>query len=392
MVPSSDSTSSMPITVVLFHAGSCSVDDTTYFGIEFIFSANPCSFVRDGHAAAKPSYVFRPRSCASAESSSSSLKLLPASPRSNLNAQPPNGAPSAPPGSSMTPSSVTNSVTTIRLLMLVGPSQRRQLIAHEAEPLDRGEHLVMRHRAEARLHEEAIVTEQLVLEADLLDHFLNAADNECAAACAQRVEVLPRRRRPAALAPDRRHHVRVRLVELVRVADVAVRVDAQAHPSRPAKQLRERHEPLGHAADDRERHPEAERTGAHCGLGIPADADPEWDRLLDGQRKHAVRSRIAAKLDEPRKLLGEETVIVGEVVAEERKRLDEGAAAEHDLGAAARDQVDLRELLEDADGIVRAQDGDGARQANARRACGDCRERDRRRADRVVRPMVLADA
>ena len=40
-------------TVVLFHSGDSSVDDTTYFGIELNLLANSPSLV--GHAAAKPS-------------------------------------------------------------------------------------------------------------------------------------------------------------------------------------------------------------------------------------------------------------------------------------------------------------------------------------------------
>ena len=103
---------SAPITVVLFHVGFCSVVETTYFGIEFILSAKPISSVRSGHAAAKPSYVVRPSNSASAPSSSSSLNLSPSAPRSKENAQPPRSKPSDPPGSSITPSSVTNSETT----------------------------------------------------------------------------------------------------------------------------------------------------------------------------------------------------------------------------------------------------------------------------------------
>src|SRR5882672_12069519 len=61
-------------------------------------------------------------------------------------------------------------------------------------------------------------------------------------------------------------------------------------------------------------------------------------------------------------LLLEELVVVVEVVPEERERLDERAAPGHDLRAAVRDQVDLGELLEHAHRIVRAEDGDGARQ------------------------------
>ena len=80
-------------------------------GIELNLSANSPS--RDGHASAKPSYVTRPSNCASDATVSSSLNLLPSSPRSNSNAQPLWRKSSAPPGSSTTPSSDMNSVTTI---------------------------------------------------------------------------------------------------------------------------------------------------------------------------------------------------------------------------------------------------------------------------------------
>jgi hypothetical protein len=39
----------------LFHAGSESVVDTTYFGMPLNLSAKPTSSVRSGHASAKPS-------------------------------------------------------------------------------------------------------------------------------------------------------------------------------------------------------------------------------------------------------------------------------------------------------------------------------------------------
>src|SRR4249919_3417179 len=102
------------ITTELFHVGSESVEETTYFRMPFILSANPASSLRSGQACAKPSYVTRPSSMASASSTSSSLNLSPSAPRSNLNAHPPCANPSAPPGSSITPSSVTNSDTTMR--------------------------------------------------------------------------------------------------------------------------------------------------------------------------------------------------------------------------------------------------------------------------------------
>ena len=40
---------------MLFHAGSVSVVETTYFGIEFILSAKPASSFMSGHAFANPS-------------------------------------------------------------------------------------------------------------------------------------------------------------------------------------------------------------------------------------------------------------------------------------------------------------------------------------------------
>jgi hypothetical protein len=48
------SSATSPVTtVVLFHSGFSSVDETTYLGIVLNLSANSPS--RDGHAAAKPS-------------------------------------------------------------------------------------------------------------------------------------------------------------------------------------------------------------------------------------------------------------------------------------------------------------------------------------------------
>ena len=43
------------MTVLFCHSGSRSVEETTNFGIEFIFSAKPASSSIDGHALAKPS-------------------------------------------------------------------------------------------------------------------------------------------------------------------------------------------------------------------------------------------------------------------------------------------------------------------------------------------------
>src|SRR5258708_14327006 len=117
-------TTSPRITVELFQVASWSpsVVDTTYLRMLFILSAN--SFCIVGQALAKPWYVTRPSSNASLANSSSTLNLLPSAPRSNWNDQPPCSNASAPPGSSITPSRMTNSLTTI-LAMSFSLSDRR---------------------------------------------------------------------------------------------------------------------------------------------------------------------------------------------------------------------------------------------------------------------------
>jgi hypothetical protein len=91
-------------------------------------------------------------------------------------------------------------------------------------------------------------------------------------------------------------------------------------------------------------------------------------------------------------LLGEELVVVLEIVAEEGERLDERAAAGHDLRAPVAEQVQGRELLEDPDGVVRAEDAHGAGQPDVLRAPGGGAEDDGRRAHGEVGAVVLADS
>ena len=98
-----------------------------------------------------------------------------------------------------------------------------------------------------------------------------------------------------------------------------------------------------------------------------------------------------AQREQQVELLGEQRVVVVEVVAEERERLDERAPPGHDLRAAAGQQVERREVLEDAHGIVGAEHGDRAREPDAARALGGGREDDGRRGHGEVGAMVLAD-
>ena len=98
-----------------------------------------------------------------------------------------------------------------------------------------------------------------------------------------------------------------------------------------------------------------------------------------------------AELEQQRELLGEQLVVVVEVVAEERERLDERAAPHHDLGAAAGQQVDRGEVLEDPDRVVRAEHGHRAREPDPLGARRDRRQGDGRRGHGEVGAVVLPD-
>ena len=78
-------------------------------------------------------------------------------------------------------------------------------------------------------------------------------------------------------------------------------------------------------------------------------------------------------------------------MAEERERLDERAPSRHDLRPAAGEQVERREVLEDADRVVGAEHGHGAREADPLRALCPRGEHDRGRRDGEVRTVVLPD-
>ncbi len=159
---------------------------------------------------------------------------------------------------------------------------------------------------------------------------------------------------------------------------------------RAAVDLGERDEPLRQAADDRERHRQPERAGPVRRLGRAADRDPHGQRLLHRPRVDA--EHLLTQLQQPHELLLEEPVVVGEVVAEERERLDERATSDHDLGTAAREQVDGRKLLEDADRIVGAEHVDCAREPDPLRPHRGSREDGRGGRDGEVGAVVLPDA
>ena len=133
-------------------------------------------------------------------------------------------------------------------------------------------------------------------------------------------------------------------------------------------------------------------TAIHTGSGIlqraRIDAEVFQRRAQPPLPSHAL---VGADGEQQLELLGEQFVVVVEVVAEQREQLDERAAPRHDLGATAGEQVERGVLLVDAHRIVGTQHGDGARQADGLGARRRVSERHRRRRNRVVGPMVLAE-
>src|SRR5579863_4066999 len=89
--------------------------------------------------------------------------------------------------------------------------------------------------------------------------------------------------------------------------------------------------------------------------------------------------RVVANFQQEVELFLEKGIVVIELQAEERIRLDERATAGDDFGAPVGDEVERSELLEDADGIGGAKNGNGTREADIfrTRRCGG--ENDRRR-------------
>ena len=101
---------------------------------------------------------------------------------------------------------------------------------------------------------------------------------------------------------------------------------------------------------------------------------------------------VLAEGEEEVEFFGEEVVVVFELEAEEREGFDEGAAAGDDFGASVGDEVEGGEVLEDADGVGGAEDGDGRGEANVCGAGGCGGEDDGGGGVEVLAAVVLAEA
>src|SRR2546423_11857091 len=119
-----------------------------------------------------------------------------------------------------------------------------------------------------------------------------------------------------------------------------------------AIKLDERPEPVRMSADDRDHQRQSERAGASERVGSATDAKPDrqwildrpWVDALAGER-WAMFSRpgdvlVVADLEQQVELLGEQLFVVLEPGSDQRDRVDEAAAAAHQLAASLRNQVD----------------------------------------------------
>src|SRR6185437_10198363 len=107
---------------------------------------------------------------------------------------------------------------------------------------------------------------------------------------------------------------------------------------------------------------------------------PDGKHWLNGSRPNALPAQrrtvlplpvdldLFAQLQQQVQLLSEELVVVLQVVAKQRIGLNERTSSDDNFRTAVRDQVERREVLEDAHGVVRAEHRNGAREANLFRA------------------------
>jgi hypothetical protein len=124
-------------------------------------------------------------------------------------------------------------------------------------------------------------------------------------------------------------------------------------------------ETVGVTADDRQHERRVVVSRANHGLRAAPDADPGFERTVFDRRKDALVGERRTRMTLPShrivlqdcskqiELFVKQRLVVGEIVAEQRKGLGEGAAAENDFGAAAGDSVERRKSLKDPDRVFR---------------------------------------
>jgi hypothetical protein len=251
---------------------------------------------------------------------------------------------------------------------------------------------------------------------DFFDDVGWAADDEGAGGATEGVELPACGGRPAAFFADLGEGAGVAGEEVVGglgvgIGDVAEGVDADFKLAGVvsgavtgfAVEVDEGSEAAVFAADDGDHEGKAEGSGAGEGCGCAANGDPDGEGVLDGARVDALAGEggamfagpgdvdVFAEIEEEVEFFGEELVVVFEFEAEEGVGLDEGAAAGDDFCAAVGDEVEGGEVLEDADWVGGAEDGDGGGEADAFGAGGGGGEDDGGGGVEEVGAVVLAD-
>ena len=260
-------------------------------------------------------------------------------------------------------------------------------------------------------------TERLVEAEDFFGYGFGIADDESSGRAAKGFELVARDGGPAAFLADLGEGFGVTGKEvvgglLVGVGDVAEGVDADFEflggvtgaVAGFAVDVDEGTEAVGFATDDGDHQRKAEEAGAGEGLWGSTNSKPDWERILDGARIDALAGErgavfagpmgigVFAQREEEIEFFGEEVVVIFEFEAEEREGLDEGAAAGDDFGATVRDEIEGSEVLEDADGVGGAENGDGGGEANGCGAGGGSGEDDGGSGVEVLGAMMFAEA
>ena len=159
----------------------------------------------------------------------------------------------------------------------------------------------MRLRADGHLHQITLAAERVVQSEDFRYRLVGRPDDQMAARTATLIELRPRERRPAALAPDAAHRVGIGREKgldrgLCRVRQETVAIDSEGESVRRgagatgglAVERRQRRKARRLAADDRERERQAERAGASDRLRRAAGGDPDRQRPLKRARVDAL--------------------------------------------------------------------------------------------------------
>ena len=183
------------------------------------------------------------------------------------------------------------------------------------------------------------------------------------------------RRRPSSFPADPVHLIAVVGPQFftglfVTVGDMTRRVHCHRQLGMPELGQRamvevdERFEPGRFTADDGQHQRYSVSRRAYHRLRRATDTDPGGQPTLRGFREHLLAGQrrpvttspgdraLGSQLGEQVQFLGEQLLVLREVVAEQRERFGERAAPQDDLRPATRDRVESSEALVHADRII----------------------------------------